>query len=309
MRKTCLSEIYKLAKRDERVVFIGSDIGSGVLDEFKNEIPDRFFMEGVSESHIIGIMSGLALNGMIPYLNTVAVFLTRRCYEQVMLDAAKHNLKIRLIGSGGGLVYAPLGSTHLAFDDISIMRAIPNMTIIAPCDAEEMRRLMPQTLDHDGPIYIRLGKGGDPIVSKADVPFKIGLPCLIEEGKDVLFVSTGITLQLCLQAAKELKIKGISVGVLHVHTLKPIYKEYIIDAVAKVDVVLTVEEHSMIGGLGSIIAELIIEANFKKMKKFTRIALPDQFPDQYGSQLSLMAHYGITIEGIISRTQILLDAK
>ena len=131
MRKTCLNEIYKLAKQDKRVIFFGSDIASGTLAQFQKEMPDRYFMEGVSEANIIGLMSGLAMNGKIPYLNTIAVFSTRRCYEQILLDAAMHNLKIRIVGSGGGLVYAPLGPTHLAFEDISLMRIIPNMTIIA----------------------------------------------------------------------------------------------------------------------------------------------------------------------------------
>ena len=161
MRKTSLDLVYQLAKKDERVFFIGSDLGVGTLDEFRREIPDRFLMEGVSEMNIVGMAAGLALEGKIVYVNTIATFLTRRCFEQNVLDLGLHNVRVRLISNGGGVVYAPLGPTHLAIDDLAIMRTIPNMTIVAPSDAEEMKRLMPLTIDHPGPIYIRLGKGGD----------------------------------------------------------------------------------------------------------------------------------------------------
>src|SRR5213592_860492 len=131
MRKTCLDMVYELARKDERIFFIGSDLGIGTLKQFKAEMPDRFLMEGVSEQSIVGVAAGLALEGKIVYVNTIATFLTRRCFEQVVLDLCLHDVKVRLIGHGGGLVYAPLGPTHLAIEDIAILRAIPNMTVIA----------------------------------------------------------------------------------------------------------------------------------------------------------------------------------
>jgi len=301
VRKTCLEEIYKLAKKDKRVLFFGSDLGAGTLEQFKKEMPDRYFMEGISEANIIGMISGLAMNGKIPYLNGIAVFLTRRCHEQVLLDAAMNNLKIRLIGNGGGFVYAPLGSTHIAFEDIAIMRAIPNMTIIAPCDADEMRRLIPQTLEYNGPIYIRLAKGGDPIVSSPENPFEIGKAIKMKEGKDILIITTGITLKLALDASNILKDNGIDSGVLHIHTVKPIDKEAIIEEANKVKVIVTVEEHTITGGLGSAVAEVISCANFSESKRFSMIGLPDIFPEKYGSQNSLMEFYGITTDNIVSK--------
>src|SRR5437773_5061026 len=144
--------VYELAKKDERIVFIGSDLGIGTLDNFRTDMPDRFFMEGVSEANVVGMAAGMALEGRIVYVNTIATFLTRRCFEQVVLDLGLHNVNVRLIANGGGVVYAPLGPTHLAIDDIAILRAVPNMTIVAPCDAEEMKRLMPLTVDHQGPM-------------------------------------------------------------------------------------------------------------------------------------------------------------
>src|SRR6201986_4483313 len=140
MRETCINMVYELAKQDERVVFIGSDLSPGLLKEMKEEFPDRYYMEGVTEANIIGMAAGLAMEGYIPYVNTIATFITRRCYEQVAVDVCMHNLPIRLIGNGGGLVYAPLGPTHLAIEDIAIMRALPNMTVVAVCAAGEMKR-------------------------------------------------------------------------------------------------------------------------------------------------------------------------
>src|SRR3989338_6946333 len=163
MRSTCLNMVYELAKKDPRVIFVGSDLGVGTLKKFKDEMPERYFMEGVNEAFIIGMTAGLALEGKIPYFNTIGTFISRRCFEQVVLDLCLHNANVRLIGSGGGLVYAPLGPTHQAIEDIGILRAIPNMTIVAPADAKEMRNFMLTTLEHNGPIYIRLAKGNEPI--------------------------------------------------------------------------------------------------------------------------------------------------
>lgn len=299
MRKTCLQNVYELAKKDARVLFFGSDLGVGTLETMKQEMPDRFFMEGVSEAHIIGMMAGLAMNGKIPYFNAIAVFLTRRCYEQIMLDAAMQNLNIRLLGSGGGLVYAPLGSSHLAFDDIAIMSAIPNMTVVAPCDAEEMGRLMPLTLEHQGPIYIRFGKGGEDIVSSAAQPFEIGKAILMREGNDALIVTTGVALKDCLDAADILETTGITAGVLHMHTIKPLDAETLVSCASGARIVVTVEEHSIIGGLGSSVAGVLAEANIQQSAlKFKRIALPDVYPNLYGSQREMMDHFGISSDNI-----------
>jgi len=301
VRQTCLDMIYELAKSDERVFYIGSDLGIGTLDNFKTEMPDRFFMEGISEANIISMAAGLALEGQIPYVNTIATFITRRCYEQVLLDLGLHNTNVRLIGNGGGLVYAPLGPTHEATEDIAIMRAIPNMTIIAPADAEEMKRLMPLTVDHHGPIYIRLAKGYDPIVTNNGSPFQIGKGIEMKEGSEALVITTGITLKHALDSAHDLDKLGISTGVLHMPTIKPLDEEAIMKAASPVSAIVTLEEHSLIGGLGSATAELIAEANFTVSKRFKRIALPDSFPDQYGSQDSLLTRYGIT-STVVSQT-------
>src|ERR1700683_4001663 len=174
MRATCQNMVYDLAKRDKRVIFIGSNLSPGLLADMKKEMPERWYMEGITEANVIGMAAGLAMEGYVPYVNTIATFITRRCYEQVAIDLCLHNLPVRLIGNGGGLVYAPLGPTHLAVEDLAIMRALPNMTVVAVWDAEEMKSLMRCSLDWPGPIYIRLAKGGDPVISRAENAFAIG---------------------------------------------------------------------------------------------------------------------------------------
>ena len=211
-----------------------------------------------------------------------------------------HNANVRLIGNGGGLVYAPLGPTHLAIEDIAILRALPNMTIVAPADADEMRRFMPLTVDHTGPLYIRLAKGYDPIVTNDDVPFEIGKALLMREGSDVLLVTTGISLKIALDATAGLSEQGLEAAVLHVPTIKPLVTDAILTHSAEVPIIVAIEEHTVIGGLGSGVAEIVAEANFNPAKRFKRIGIPDVFPDEYGSQASLMERYSLTTENVIS---------
>ena len=299
MRKTALECVHRLAQHDKRVLFIGSDLGHGVLDKMKNELPDQFFMEGVSEQYIIGMAAGLAMEGFIPYVNTIATFLTRRCYEQVAVDLCMHDLPVRLIANGGGGVYAPLGPTHLAIEDIAIMRALPNMAVVAPCDADEMNRLMMSTLEWPHPIYIRLARGGDPIVSKDDLGFELGKSIKMKDGADGLFVTTGVMTQLALETADVLKAKGVDVGVLHVHTIKPFDIDGVISAIESVKAVVTVEEHIVNGGLGSAVLESCSELRPELLPKISRIGIPDKFATEYGSQSSLLKHWGITSDNLV----------
>ena len=300
MRKTALECVYKLAQQDKRVLFIGSDLGHGVLDKMKNELPDQFFMEGVSEQFIIGMAGGLAMEGFIPYVNTIATFLTRRCYEQVAVDLCMHDLPVRLIANGGGGVYAPLGPTHLAIEDIAIMRALPNMAVVAPCDADEMNRLMMSTLEWPHPIYIRLARGGDPIVSKDDRGFELGKSITMKDGADGLFITTGVMTQLALETSEILKTKGVDVGVLHMHTVKPFDANGVVSAIEGVKAVVTVEEHIVNGGLGSAVLESCSELHPELLSKISRIGIPDKFATEYGSQSSLLKHWGITSDNLVA---------
>jgi transketolase len=293
MRRTCLDMVYEMAKLDPRVVFIGSDLGPGTLDQMKEEMPNRFFMEGIQEQHVIGMAAGMAMEGYIPFVNTIATFITRRCYEQVAIDLCLHNLPVRLIGNGGGLVYAPLGPTHLAIEDIAIMRALPNMTVVAPTDAEEMRRFIPETLNHPGPVYIRLGKGGDPVVSREQDGFTIGKAIELRPAGKVAMITTGVMANRALAAAAMLSSEGVECGVVNMHTVKPLDKAKVLELAASAKLLITLEEHTVIGGLGSAVSDLLADRFEGSPPALKRIGIPDIFPKEYGSQDSMMESFGL----------------
>jgi transketolase len=302
MRKRSLDMVYELAQRDERVVFIGSDLSPGLLGEMKKAYPERYYMEGIAEANIIGMAAGMAMDGFVPYVNTIATFITRRCYEQVAVDLCLHDLPVRLIGNGGGYVYAPLGPTHQAIEDLAIMRALPNMTVTAVCDAEEMSRLMAASLDWPHPIYIRLAKGGDPVVSRPENGFAIGKAIDMTDGAgdaDALLVATGVATAAALDARKRLTDRGVRCRLLHVHTVKPLDAQAIVAAARGVGVVVTSEEHSVIGGLGSAVLEALADTG-EPMPRVRRLGIGDKFAHNYGNQQKLMDVWGINADGIVA---------
>jgi transketolase len=302
MRATCINMVYELAKLDDRVVFVGSDLSPGFLEEMRREMPQRWYMEGVSEANVIGMAAGLAMEGYVPYVNTIATFITRRCFEQVVIDLCLHDLPVRLIGNGGGLVYAPLGPTHLAIEDIAIMRSLPNMTVVAVCDAPEMTRLMHASLTWPHPIYIRLAKGGDPVVSREEAGFRIGkaIPLHGSIGDTVALVSTGVMATRCLVAAKALAEAGVSACLLHFHTVKPLDVETLLDFCAPAEAVVTVEEGVRAAGFGSSVLEALADSLGSGLPPVVRLGLPDAFPEKYGSQDELLEWYGLSSDDIVA---------
>jgi len=312
MRATCLKQVHALAKRDERVVFIGSDLSPGLLADMKREMPERWFMEGITEQNVVGMAAGFAMEGFIPYVNTIATFITRRCYEQVAVDLCLHDLPVRLIGNGGGLVYAPLGPTHLAIEDIAIMRALPNMAVVAVCDAQEMTAFMQTSLDWPHPIYIRLAKGGDPIVSRKENGFAIGkaIPMRRAPARGaVALMATGVMTTNCLAAADILAREGIDASVLHIHTVKPLDETAVLEYASDASLVVTVEEGVGTGGLGSAITDVLVEKLGRGMPAMRRIALPDAFPHHYGVQEQQFELYGFAPEQIAAAAATGLKTK
>jgi transketolase len=296
MRNTCLNKVHDLAKRDERVVFIGSDLSPDLLGEMKREMPDRYYMEGITEANVIGMAAGMAMEGYVPYVNTIATFITRRCYEQVAVDLCLHDLPVRLIGNGGGLVYAPLGPTHLAIEDIAIMRALPNMAVVAVSDAEEMKSFMDVSLDWPHPIYIRLAKGGEKVISRKENGFAIGKAIPMRRARTrrpVVLMATGVMTTNCLAAAELLERDGIDASVLHVHTVKPLDTEAILEHASGAELVVTVEEGIAIGGFGSAVTDLLVQELGSSLPAMRRLALPDEFPHHYGLQDEHFELYGL----------------
>lgn len=291
-RTACLNAIYELAKQDERVVFIGSDLSPNTMLDFKRDFPDRFFMEGIMEQNIIGMAAGLALEGFIPYVNTIATFLTRRCYEQMAIDLCVHNLPVRLIGNGGGLVYAPLGATHTAIDDIALMRTLPNMSVVCCSDNEEMKALMPRTLDYPGPMYIRLGKD-------SDTQFYSRFAYC--DNAEIVFIGTGIMSERLNKIAELLPKEKIIVW--HIPRIKPLDHPIILPKNAKMIVVA--EEGIINGGLGSAVLECLADNNIQI--PVLRFGLPDAFPCHYGEQEDLLETYGLTPEKMAERIREFYD--
>jgi transketolase len=304
MRQTSLDMVQELARRDERVVFLGSDLGAGTMEGFKQEFPSRWFMEGVAEQNLIGMAAGLALEGFIPYLNTIATFLTRRCYEQIAIDLCLHKLPVRLLASGGGLVYSPLGPTHLAIEDIAIMRVLPEMTVIAPADASEMRQVMEASLTWKGPLYIRLGRGGDPILPQAK-DFVIGQASWVRPAARLVFMSTGVMSARCLPVLDLLDKEGIACGLLHVPTIKPLDAGAVLDAARAAELIVTVEDHVLSGGLGAAVLELLADQG-QVWPAILRLGLPPHFPVKYGSQEDLLRDAGLQPEQIFARVMAAL---
>jgi len=298
--------VYELAKRDPRIVFIGSDLSPGLLQEMKDSMPERYYMEGVTEANVIGMAAGMAMDGYVPFVNTIATFITRRCYEQVALDLCLHHLPVRLIANGGGLVYAPLGPTHLAVEDLAIMRALPNMTVTAVADADEMTRLMEATLDWPHPIYIRLGKGGDPIISRPENGFEIGKGIVMRRSEmrdPVVIISCGVMTSRALEAADLLGEKGTAVEVIHVHTIKPLDEKLIIERARRARSVFTLEEHTVIGGLGSAVIDTLVEHIGSKMPPVQKLGLADEFAKNYGSQDDLLQLSGLQPHQVAARIE------
>ena len=298
MREESLLAIYNLAKRDHRVVFIGSDLGPATLTQFQREFPDRFYMEGICEQAIIGMAAGLALAGYIPFVNTIGTFLTRRAFEQIAIDLCLQNLPVRLLGFGGGVVYAPLGPTHLAIEDMGILNTLPNMTICAPCDVPDVQRIIDSTQNLIGPMYIRLGRGDEPTVSADVNNFVIGEGLYLKRGDDVSLISCGSITHRVLDAATILESEGLSPSVVHFPCVKPIAIPFIEKLVQQTKNIVIVEEHVPIGGLGSAILELLCKTKLLSSCNIRHISLPDRFPEGYGTQEYLLDKYDLTPQTI-----------
>ena len=296
MRQEALNTVYELAKKDKRVVFIGSDLGAGTLSKMKEEFPDRFFMEGISEQHILGFASGLAREGFIPYLNTIATFFSRRAFEQIAMDVALHNLPVRILASGGGMVYAPLGPTHTAIEDISLMLSVPNLKVFSPADAHEMRNLIEFSANDPFPWYVRFGKGGEEIVTpelqiEPWKPKKFG-----NLTPEILFLTTGVVLQIALRTMLKLNTKAV--GIVHFPYLNDLFVDEWLDMIKSAERVIVIEEHVPRGGLFTQLLHVCHERRISTFK-FSHVSLKSEYSHHYGSQKDHLDYNGISEENLV----------
>ncbi len=303
MRNTFVNSLHKLAEKDKRIALLTGDLGFSVLEKFRQAFPGRFFNMGIAEANMIGAASGMALCGMKPYVYSIVPFATMRCYEQIRNDLCYQNTDVKIIGVGGGLAYGILGPTHHSREDIAIMRALPNMAVVCPGDITETELLTKQSLEIKGPLYMRLGKGNDPRVHENKPDVKIGKGLLVKDGGDVTIISTGNILKNVMLSSEQLSGRGINARVISMHTVKPLDREIIAKAAEETKAIFAVEEHSIIGGLGSAVAEFLSERELKPL--FRRIGLRDSFEEIVGDSEYLRRRNSLNPEAItefISKT-------
>lgn len=290
--------LAELGDKYKNVVVLDADLANATKTiEFKKKFPERFFDIGIAEQDLIGTAAGLALGGKIPFASTFAVFASGRAYDQVRNTVAYSKLNVKIAATHAGITVGEDGASHQALEDISLMRSIPNMVVCSPADDRCTKWLIEEAIKYNGPMYIRLARPATEEIYSNDVKFELGKGIQHGDGKDATIFATGVTVAEALKAKEILKQKNIDVRVVDMHTIKPIDKELIVKCANETDKLYTVEDHSIIGGLGSAVCEVLCDG---APKKVTRIGINDEF-GQSGKWQELMAYYGITAEKIAER--------
>lgn len=295
MRTTFIQTLCELAERDERIWLLCGDLGYSVLERFAERFPDRYVNMGVAEQNMMGVAAGLARSGKIVFTYSIANFPVMRCLEQIRNDIGYHTANVKIVAVGGGLAYGTSGYTHHGVEDLAVMRAMPNMTVVAPGDPIETRLATAAVAAHPGPCYLRLGKGGEPVAHTTPPDFAIGRALTLRDGSDAALFSTGAILPQVAAAAETLAGEGIGVGVVSMPTLRPLDCAAIERAGAQSRLIVTVEEHLVSGGLGSAVAEVLAEG--ASSARLLRLGLSD-IPHATGSQAYLRRLSGLDAEGI-----------
>jgi len=296
MRKAFVDTLYSLAENNNDIFLLSADMGFSLFEKFRDSFPRRFINLGVAEANMIGVAAGLALSGKNVYAYAIVPFLTMRCLEQIRVDICSQDLSVKLVGSGGGLSYGPQGVTHHAIEDIAVMRSLPNMTVVCPGDPIESELTTQESVVWSHPIYIRLSVGRDPEVHAEKPFFEIGKGIILEDGCDLTIMATGNMLHAAKQVAERLQGSGVKPLLISMHTIKPIDQALIRKAAAETGAIFTLEEHSLIGGLGSAVAEILGESAEKVL--FKRIALPDRYIKEVGGQEFLRRTCGLSVDQV-----------
>lgn len=296
MRAAFLDTLAALAEENNRIHLLVGDLGFVVTDVFRKRFPDRFLNVGVAEQNLTSVAAGMALSGKIVFTYSIANFPILRCLEQVRNDVCYHQANVKIVAVGGGLSYGSLGPTHHAVEDLAILRALPEMTVVAPGDPVEAAGATRAIALHPGPCYFRLGRGGEPRVH-SEIDFQLGKAIRLCDGDDLTLISTGGLLETVVQTAELLRTRGLNARVLSMHTLKPLDRDAVLAAARETRAIFTVEEHSIIGGLGGAVSEVLAESAETPVT-FKRFGLPSAFCHTVGTQEYLRAHYGLTPESL-----------
>lgn len=298
MRDEFVRVLTEIARKDRNVVLITGDLGFGVLTQFAKDFPGQFLNAGVAEQNMTGLAVGMSLEGKTVFTYSIGNFPTLRCLEQIRNDACYHNANVKIVAIGGGFSYGSLGISHHATEDLAIMRALPDITVIAPGDVVEAAAATRAVYQTPGTCYLRLGRGGEAKVHQESINFKVGKAIKIFEGEDVALFSTGGILKNAYKAREELASNGLSVSLHSIHTLKPIDINTIKLTAAKVKLIVTIEEHSIIGGLGGAVAEVIAQMSTPRAR-VKMIGLQDCFSSLVGDQDYLRSYYGMSVDSIV----------
>jgi len=304
MRNEFGKTLVDLGGKKKDIVVLDADVSiSTRTNRFAEKYPKRFFNVGISEQDLIGTGAGLAVSGKIPIVSTFAIFACR-AWEQIRNTIGYANLNVKIIVTHGGLSNYSDGSSHQSLEDIGLMRAIPNMTIIVPTDSVEARKSVEASIDYPGPIYIRLGRDEVPTVFNEDYKYTIGKGVTLRKGKDISILTTGIMTSQALLAADILEKQGIQANIINIHTIKPLDEKIIVNAAKKTGRIITVEEHSIVGGLGSSVAEVLSE---KYPVRIKRIGINDSFGTSSRDYFSLLKHFNLTPENIVKNVEVMVN--
>lgn len=286
--------MVELAERDDRIFLLVGDVGFGVVEPFVARFGDRYLNVGVAEQNLAGVAAGLALSGMVPFTYSIGNFPTIRCLEQIRNDICYNGANVKIVSVGAGFAYGSLGATHHATEDLAIMRALPEMVVVAPADPAETVAATRAAAAHVGPVYMRIGRAGDPAVHpEPPATFEFGRALTVREGGDAVIIATGGIVHTALAAAQRLEADGVTVRIVSMHTVKPLDQEAIRRAVDDVGVIITLEEHSIIGGLGGAVAEALVDGDLRP-RLVRRLGLPDAFGHRIGSRDYLLEAAGLS---------------
>lgn len=306
LRETYVDLLIEQAAKDERIVLLEADLSKAAgTGRFKEAYPDRLINVGIAEANMVGVAAGMSAMGKIPFTHTFTAFATRRCCDQVTLSVAYAGLNVKLMGSDPGVTAELNGGTHMSMEDISIMRNIPGMTIFEPVDSAQLRKIFPQIVLAPGPVYIRLLRRNAVKVFDDSKDFTLGKGTLIKEGCDVTIFSSGIMVAESIKAADILKSEGIDAEVINIHTVKPLDTEIVTESARKTGAVVTAENHSVIGGLGSAVSEVLSETYPVPVR---RVGINDHF-GEVGLTDFLMEKYGLTAAHIVEEAKMAIAMK
>lgn len=295
MRNAFADEITRLGADDPRVVLLSGDIGNRLFDKFKAAAPGRFLNCGIAEANMMGMAAGLALNGLRPVVYTIAPFTTVRCLEQIRVDVCYHRLPVVIVGTGGGLAYGELGPTHQSCEDVALLRALPDMVVVCPADSVELRLALRAALAQDRPVYMRIGKKGEPVVHDTPPAFALGRAITLRPGREICLIGTGTMAEPLLRAADLLGGARVE----SFHTVKPLDIERLEEIFSSYATVVIAEEHSCVGGLAGAVAEWALTRR-GPMPRVIPVSAPDEFPHVVGSQEYLRETFGLTAENIVA---------